>query len=440
MQEMSAQPPNRKRIALGWLFASPVLGFLPLCYYWDDMAKFYFQGDEWEQLSLIESKGYWNWVFSFFGENFVPVFKLFWSSLLFLGNGNYHLFLFVSFAVHAVIVFLLGYLLRLWGFGLFSILFSQLVLALNYTHIEILTQSIQVSNLLCYGLLLIALIVFSRPLLEGSVYSTRVCVSLSVLSALGALSFARGVLNGAIIFLIALLLWLFRDAKNKRLLRPALYAFIPSLLVGIFVGIGTFNFSTNFADSGNRLGLIGTHFLYQISLNPFYQQIHNLHIKPSQALLLFELNVIVVYFSFRWAKDFQRPLIVQLLLFFIGNAFLLALGRNHLPIDHVAGWRYQYGVLIVFAPMVGFFFETILSYPPMKFLRVTFGFLVLWWASSWGFDHWKYHVPSWSLERGSKIRDFAASKDLDPAGHDISQYSGVSNQSALELTEKYNLH
>ncbi|MDA1066499.1 MAG: hypothetical protein O3C43_08355, partial [Verrucomicrobia bacterium] len=71
---------------------------------------------------------------------------------------------------------------------------------------------------------------------------------------------------------------------------------------------------------------------------------------------------------------------------------------------------------------------------------LTLGVLVLWSVSLWVFDVWKYHLPSWSRERGTKIRDFAASKDLDPAGHDISQFFKVSNQRALELTEKYKLH
>ncbi|MDA1069645.1 MAG: hypothetical protein O3C43_24480 [Verrucomicrobia bacterium] len=369
MPEKSAHLIDRHKIALGWLIPSPLFGFLPLYIYWENFAKFYFQGDEWEQLHLIESTGYWTWVFSFFGENFVPVFKLFWSSILFLGNGDYHVFLYVSFTVHAAVVFLLGYLLRMWSFGLISILFSQLVLALNYTHIEILNQSIQVSNLLSYCLLLITLIVFSKPLLEGRVHSQRVCVFLSILSALGALSFARGILIGAVVFLMAITLLISSKAKNKRLLRPAMFALIPSLFVGILVGIGTYIFSDNFADSASRLGLITKHFLYQISLNPWYQQIRGFHIKPSLALLLFELNVVFVFFAFRWVKDHQRPLIILLLGFFLGNAFLLALGRNHLPIDHVAGWRYQYGVLIVFAPMVGVVVEKILNYPPFKFFR-----------------------------------------------------------------------
>ena len=440
MPEKSAQLIDKNKIALGWLIPSPLFGFLPLYFYREYFAKFYFQSDEWEQLHLIDSASYWPWVFGFYGENFVPVFKLFWSSILFIGNGDYHVFLYVSFTVHAAIVFLLGYLLRMWSFGLFSILFCQLVFALNYTHIEILNQSIQVSNLLSYCILLITVIVFSKPFLDGRVYSPRACVFLSILSLIGALTFARGILIGPVVFLMAVTLLISDNAKNKRLLRAAMFALIPSLLVACLVGIGTYIFSDNFADSASRLGLITKHFLYQISLNPWYQQIRGFHIKPSLALLLFELNVITVFFAFRWAREHQKPLLILLLGFFLGNAFLLALGRNHLPVDNVAGWRYQYGVLIVFAPMVGLVVEKILNYPPLKFFRVTIGALVLWSVSLWVIEPWKAHIPSWSWDRGTKIRDFAGSNDLDPEGMDISQINEVSNQRAVELTEKFKLH
>ncbi len=435
-----ANASERQLIPWVWILPFPLLSFLPLYRYWDSFSKFFYQGDEWDQLHQIESNGYFVWLFSFFGENFVPVFKLVWGSLLFLSDGNYHVFIFVSFSAHGVLVLLLGYLLRLWGFGLFSILFAQLVLALNYTNIELLSQSIQVSNLLSYGFLLLLLIFFFKPWLERRDYSTRLCLFLGILSALGALTFARGVLNGVVVAALGGILFFVGDPDNRRLLRPAKYILIPSLIVGLILVIGSYFNGSAFAGSGTDGASIKTHFLYQIALNPWYQQIRDLPIRSSQAILLFELNLLVIFLALKWAKDFQRILILQLLVFFVGNAMVLAVGRNHLQLEHVAGWRYQYGVLLVFAPLSGLVLEKFISRKPFRFLPLVSSFLILGFCGNWVFDHWKYYVPVWSEERGQHIRVSIENEDLADEGTDISRFEGVSNQRARELVKHFNLH
>jgi len=416
------------------------MSFFPLYKYWNCFSKFFYQGDEWDQLNQIDSHGYVVWVFSFFGENFVPVFKLIWSSILILSGGDYHMFIFVLFGAHAFVVFLLGYLLRIWGFGVFTIVFSQLVLALNYTNIEILCQSIQLSNLLSYGFLLLLLIFFFKPWLEDRDYDGRLCLMLGLLSALGALTFARGVLNGVVIAALAGLLYFVGDPTNSRLLRPAKYVLIPSVIVGLILIVGSLNHGSAFANLGTGLGATKEHFFYHISLTPWYQQIRNLSIRPSQAILLFELNAIVVVLAFKWAKGFQRILILQLLIFFFGNALILALGRNHLPINSVSGWRYQYGVLLVFTPMVGLVLEKLLSLRPFRLLPLICSVFVLYFCGTWVFDDWKYHAPVWSEERGAVIRASLENEDLENDSFDISRFDGVTNQRARELEKRFNLH
>lgn len=432
-------PSYFKRIPLAWVMPAPLAGFLPLWLYGGDISKFFYQGDEWDQLNQLETDGLLIWLFSFSGESFVPVFKLFWAGLLFAGNGNYHVFVFVSFALHAAVVFLLGYLLRQWGFGGFVIVFSQMVLAVNYTHIEILTQSIQLSNLLSYGFLLWLAIFFFKPWMEGGSYSTKLCLYLCVLSSLGALSFVRGVLNGIVVGVIALALYFWGDPATKKLMRPAQYAMIPSFAVGLIVVLGALFNGAALSSPGTDFSQFVDHFLFQITLNPWYWQFRDLSLTDGQSLLLLELSAVVICFAWYFAKDFQKTLLILLLVFFLGNGFLLALGRSRLPLDTAVAWRYQYGCLMVFAPLVAIVIERLLRCVPFRFMPVTAGVLMIWWASLWGFDHWKYHIPVWAEERGVKIRANATPGKTDLDVHTISSFGDISDKRALELIETFNL-
>jgi hypothetical protein len=88
------------------------------------------------------------------------------------------------------------------------------------------------------------------------------------------------------------------------------------------------------------------------------------------ALSLLALNGVSFVLGFLCSNRSQRSLLYFFLFFFIGNAALLAIGRNHMGIDTVAGWRYQYGVLLVFAPMVAIVLDRLVGLIPFKYLVV----------------------------------------------------------------------
>ena len=71
----------------------------------------------------MDSHGYLKWIFAFRAELFIPVFKLLLSAVMLVGNGNYNALLFAVFANHMLILFLSGYLMRMWGFTLVATLF-----------------------------------------------------------------------------------------------------------------------------------------------------------------------------------------------------------------------------------------------------------------------------------------------------------------------------
>jgi len=423
-----------------WLVPAALSGLYPLVRYWEEFSELFYQGDEWDQLHIMESTGYVNWVFTFYGENFVPVFKLFWSGVLIAGNGNYFVLTVTSFLMHVLVVLLLGTVLRRSGFGLFATLFCQLVLALNYTHIEILTQTVQVSNLLAYTFFLLLLIPFTgdRPPNQG--LSAGWCIIIALLSIVGALSFSRGVLNGVTVCVAVFVLGASLNPKLNRLRTAALSALVPSLLIIATLAIWAFNHSVGVVDTTAHWGKLGSHFFYQLSLNPWYQQIRDLHISLGLAFLLLGLNLICVILGLYWAKAGQRLLLLIFLLFFLGNAALLAFGRSHLPIDHVASWRYQYGAILFFSPFVAVLLEKCFSYPPVKYLPVSCSAVILWWVVLWVYPHWKYYIVDWTEDRGTSARLLLESEELDPEGHSVSRFDKVNNARVRELQEKYNLH
>ena len=423
-----------------WTLPAGFAGLLPLLLYWNHFRIFFYLGDGWDQLNEIDTLGYWNWVFGFFGENYIPVFKLYWSGLLFIGNGNHFSLIVANFILHVILVILFGYLLRVWGMGPIIVIFSQLMLALNYTGIEILSQSIQASNLICYIFLLLTLLVVSKGFLSNEQLSGRACGLIAVLAAMGALSFVRGMLIGPAILGSCLALRIFGNSNYKRLWKPSLWASIPCLLVGVIVAFKTYGMTTGSATFGNKLQAIGAHLFFHLSLNPLHQQIRSLDINLPTAFVLLLLNLSLIFGGIYWAKKPQRIFLLVLIFFFFGNAVLLALGRNHLPIDGVPSWRYQYIAILVFVPLVGILFEKTLSFLPAHFLKIGCFLFLLLWASQYVFKPWKVQLTYWSEDRGTRTRTLLDSGEIDPQGIEITGFHLITNQRARELRKKYNLH
>ena len=384
--------------------------------------------------------GYGNWLLGFYGGNFVPLFKLFWSGLIFGGNGNYHLLLVAGFFLHMCFFFLLGSLLRAWGFGWFSVVFCQLIIGLNYTHIEILSWSTQSSNLLSYIFLMGILLLCSRAYNRTSHASWVTCGVIALLSLAGALCFPRGVLNGISLLGLCMVLFVLKDPRGKYLWKPAACAFLPCITIALITAIWISQHSLEFSQSGNKLDLVLSHFYYRISLNPWFQQIRDLQISVSLSLVLIQLNLLVIVLGIRISSARQRPLLYLLILFFLGNAVLLSLGRYHLPVSSVAAWRYQYGALIVFVPFVGLIADKLLELIQNKKVRVVVSVLMLILVSQWVFKPWGTHLPHWAQDRGVVTRELILSEDIIPSEFTISRFHEVTNERAIELNEKYNLH
>jgi len=423
-----------------WIFPAGLAGMLPLFFHWELFTRFFYRGDEWDQLHRMDSQGYLSWLFGFFGENFVPVFKLVWSGLLIMGGGSHFVFVVFSFLLHFCVVILFGYLLRLWGFGLISVVFSQSILALNYTSIEIHSQSIQFSNLLSYLFSLLALLWCSKGYLENRPLDTKEQILILIYTTLGVLCFVRGVVIGPAILLTVLLMGTIPNFRIKNFRMGAVCCLVPCVLSGIFVGLN--NLSQSVGDKLLNFDSVGfgTHLFYQLALNPLYQQIRGLEISNSTASVLLLLNIILVGVGFYFAHHRQQLILGVLFLFFVGNCILLAYGRKHTPIDHVATWRYQYVALLALLPLFSILLERILCLVRLHNLRIAATALLLIWTGWYVYKPWSVHLHDWTNDYGLRTRDLLEQSNLSVSEHDISQFQFIANARARELAEKYNLH
>lgn len=439
MTESDSSQPLTKSFPFFWILVGAFPAFLPLVQYWGDFSKYFYMGDEWAQLHQIDAWGYWTWVFSFFGENFMPVFKLVWSAILFLGDGSYFLFIIVLFLMHWLVVFLVGYLLSQWGLNWFVVLFSQWVMALSHTHIEIMMQSIQMSNLLSYSFLLLLAIYVSDRVLNKKEFTNSSCLVIAILSLLGALSFSRGLLNGSAVFATFALFRLFKKPLTERWLAPALSALVPCLAVALLTAFAVFG-KTGSSSDGLQIVEVGKHFYYHLSLNPLFQQLGGLEISLGLTVKLLIANLVVLAMGLLYAHSRLKGFVVFFVFFFVGNGLLLSLGRSHTSIDTVASWRYQYGVLLCFAPIVAIIVDRLLGLIRISTVRLALQMVIILWISGRVYDHWEYHSPVWSESRGTEIREAAAAEHIDPEAISISRFPGVKDRRAIELIEKYDLH
>lgn len=93
-----------ERIQTFWVIVGAPLSVVPLLYFIAYFCQFFFFMDEWELIHKMNSLGYEKWLVEFYGGNFVPVFKLYWSALLFIGGGNYHILIWSGFILHGVVI------------------------------------------------------------------------------------------------------------------------------------------------------------------------------------------------------------------------------------------------------------------------------------------------------------------------------------------------
>lgn len=334
-------PPAPRRLAEGWILAAAGAGsLLPYVLYHAMFARLFWFGDEFDLIDQFSRMGFWKWVWLAFAENFVPVFKVLWGGAALAFGGSYGAMIALLWLTHALNVTLLGRLLRAGGLGWVGVLCCQIVFGLAPTNLETLGWSVQWSAVLSLLFMLAALDAFFR----------RPGVGRPVVHSLGsALTFSRGVLTGPLVALASLL----TGRREGRWGRVVLYL-APAVVVAALIVLLAEGNHQHMRGHGAAALVYG---LWYFCLNPAYDLLGIASWGWRTTLLLGALKVSLLTWALRRSGGRLRALLVVLLVFDLGNAMLLGVGRFNTGLLTVGSSRYQYASLAATLPFVGFGLE-----------------------------------------------------------------------------------
>jgi hypothetical protein len=392
-------------------------------------GRLYWFADEFDLIDQFDRLGFWHWMWIAFAENFVPLFKLLWGGSVFVFGGSYSAMLTILWLTHALNVALLGRLMRGAGLSWAGVLFAQLVFALTPGNIETLGWSVQWSAVLAATFMLLAL---------DCAFRTSDARGPIAWSAASALSFSRGVLTG---FLAAgALLWLHRRSPGSRARRLTLAGACIAPSVAVAVIIATIVPNGNQSHMAGHWGAALMFGTWYYCVNPFHQLLGFESWGPRTTVILGVLKVALVAWTLAKSRGRTRALLLVLLVFDLGNAALLGVGRYHTGLLASASSRYQYGSLIAVLPAAGFMVSRLWSrlHAPECVRRLTLAALFV--AIGWSMcREWPVDLADFVGPRGTENRRILLS-DPNPGPYSVPWFPGFPTQRARDLIAKYNLH
>jgi hypothetical protein len=319
---------------LPWFAA--LLALAPFLLWHAQFAELFWFGDDFSLVDGLAQSGLWRWIFEFFTESCMSVFKLAWGGALFAFGGSYTAMIGLLWLTHAANTWLLGRLLLRAGFPWIAALFTQLIFALTPGNIETLGWSIQWSALLATFFLLVALLWLENRTEAAPAWSCRVHVPLSLFAAASACSFARGVLTGGVLAVAIVLPAAFAHdwRSTLRRLPAATVCLLPS--VALTCAILAVPQGNQHALGGHafEIARFAATFLF---LSPWHQLLGIQEITPASAVLVAALKIALVIGGLFVARGRVRVLLVSLLAYDVSNALLLGIGRYHTGVGNGLG-------------------------------------------------------------------------------------------------------
>lgn len=416
-----------------------VVALLPFLFWQSEFRKLFWFGDSFFLLDQLAAMGFGAWTMRAFAENFVPVFKLLWGGAALGFGGSYLAMLWLLWLTHAANTAVLARWLRRAGFSPFVTILSAGVFALAPTNLETLGWTVQWSAVLATGFMLLALWWYERRRHLADRLTVITVLPLLLLVAASACSFSRGVLTGGVIaaaFILPVLFARSWDALRHRL-PAASICLVPSIAVTLVIMA---------AASGNHQHLAG-HWTAVIQfaasyflLNPLYAWAADGTAQPLLLILLAALKVAVLIGGLRCAQGRARQVLWLLLIYDLGNALLIGVGRHHTGFLAAMSSRYQYSSLLATLPFAVLLLEQALNRLPAVRLRRGAARAITAMLALLCLAGWPGELRLFTSWRGSDLRALmAAPATTDPSVR-VPGLEYMHIERAKALQRAFNLH
>ena len=419
-----------------WIWAIAALAILPQLLYAPSFAELFWFGDDWDLLDQISRLGFWRWVALPFAENFIPLFKLFWGGAAII-SGSYYVMIWIIWITHALNAVLFHRLLTRNGLSWRTAVPATVIFALTPANIETLCWATQWSAVISMTFVLAALHV------QSSATSPRLrdIVLLFGCALASALCFSRGVVTGLALGLVALYpARPDRYPRAKQWLNAAICS-LPSLAVAAVIALFAGGNQQHVTAQTLMKGL--AYASYFFALNPLH------HLLPFDGwswltvVVLGLANGACILWVWQRATERERQLVSTLVLFALGSAALVGIGRFHTGLETVTSSRYQYSAQICMLPIYAICIEGLWGgLERRKVPRLTFSILASLAAvilATGYIQRWKSEIADWSVGRGRQARELLLVNPAPPAEHAVPGISFMTTQRAKELINEYHL-
>jgi hypothetical protein len=425
----------RRHAWLPWL--AGVAALMPFLWCQTAFRDLWWFGDEWDQLDEIARQGFWRWTVRPFGENIVPLFKALWGGVALMSGGSYFPMLGIVWLTHAANTALLARLLRRIGFAWPGTTLACALFALPVANAEVLAWSVQWSNVLAVLFLLLALDRFFRERAQAD-RRWRGDLVIALLAAASALTFVRGILTSMVLAIGALVVVSDRMTFVARWRAAATYL-APTAVVIVWMFL---------AAPGNHHEL-GRESLWLKSLEfaayfwaavPFHRLLGASTWDGATVVSLGLLKLAVTAWALHRTRGAPRQLLALLLLFDLGNAVLLGIGRHHTGLVFANSSRYYYNSLVCVVPFLAVLCNDCLGLVRLPRWRLAVATVVIAGASIGVARKWPLEAESFAAGRGRNTRQVLLRDPAPPAEGAVPGIPFLRTQRAKELIEIYHLH
>lgn len=439
MSNPSAQPPRPAHRGpwltqwLPWLLAAASL--VPLLYNHAAFRDLFYFEDELQLVDELERSGFVRWTFEVFGDTWLPLFKVLWSSLVLL-SGDYLVLVWAVWLNHALNVALLARVVQRLGGGLWAATLAAVLFGWSWFHFETLGWTLQWMNVLAITGLLAGMLQLC-PRRDAPRSVARTATVLFLLGIFSVLAAPRGLLNGLALAPVALLSFgVWRSARDRGILAAA--ALLPSILAGVLVSKIVMGASQGPGVAAHVVEKL--HFaLAYFAGSPARWLLDDAATGLGWLTLLALVKAALMVAAFILTPPRWRAALLGLFLLEIGNALLMGIGRFHTGLGSSFSSRYQYIAALATAAALALVVGALLRrVPAPRWIGHGIAALATLALSFHVVRPWTGMMNNWRTWRGQEIRA-ALKQPPESAPPNFSRLPWIDNERTRVLVKKYDL-